>query len=492
MSVPNSSQFPATGNDAFPVVDGTVTLQTAQHSKLHNLAHSALSNIQTYLGRNAADPLTFGAPDSDLSWDTSVSVTLKKVATALRTVRTGIGTPVGSTVGTVYGDINTVSTRVGTTSASAASTSAHGKINNINQRIGTTSDTHTAATVYGAIANSSKVSADARAVINTTLGEKLNLTGGTLTGVLTTGSQITANGAIVMNNSGLTVKSGGSNVFTVSGSTPTFIQPLVLSASAQSASHAVRKDQMDSGLALKANQPATGQAMLRFTAGQSANPVTTWLGNNANVLTSNPPVTNGQHTNGSNIQFQWVVGHNTIYAHVDAKTGVNGMDGVLGSGSQIRRMAHVPASTHKPADWPVSSEAVVASNNSISMLWYEPVIAVAVDEQQRGNIAWASGSSLRIKNLDFDTKPDFEGFFDSIHTAVFHYKDLPEVGSVMSGQHHVGFIAEEVEAAVEQFGLPRDVVTYSADGLPSGLSDRDLIAVLWNVVKKMKDTPETA
>lgn len=490
MSVPDSSQYPTTGNDTFPVVDGTVTLQTAQHSKLHNLVHSALANIQTYIGRDTTHYL--GVSEADLSWDTNVIATLKKVALAVRGVKADLGTKPAGSAGSAFLDIANVSARTGTTADATTSTSAHGKINKINQTIGTTSDVHSSPTIYGAIAAANKARSDADIATTATLGQKLNLTGGTLTGALTTNAAVIANSSLTVESSNFTVNWHGSPIFFTALGYPTFMVPLTLSP-ATSDGHAVRKDQMDTALNLKADKPGTGQAMLRFTAGQSANPVTTWLGNNPNVLTSNPPVTNGNHTNGSNIQFQWVGAHSTIYAHIDAKTGVIGQDGVLGSGSQIRRFATLPEISIKPPGWPTSSRAVVSVNNSIQMLWFENnTVVVGVDDQQIGNIQWAPGSSLNIKNLDFDTKPDYEGFFDSINTAVFHYKTIPQVGAAMAGQHHVGFIAEEVEAAAEQFGLPRDVVTYGGDGLPSGLSDRDMIAVLWNIVKKMKDTQEIA
>lgn len=483
MSVPDSSTYPST-NDVFPVVDGAVTLQTAQHSKLHNLAHSALANIQTFVGRAVSYTGT-----GELAWTTSVIATLDRVSSVLAGLKTTVGTVSdATTTPTVYGAINNVSARTGTVSDSISATSAHGKINKINATVGTSSDSHTANTVYGAIAAANKTSSDNLTTVNAALAQKLNLTGGTITGALTTNSSVTANGAVTVASSNFTITNQGANVFTSTSGQPEFYVPLNLVA-ATNAEHAVRKDQMDAGLALKANVPGTGQAMLRFTSGQSANAVTVFMGNDPNVLTSNPPVLDGAHTNGSNIQFQWKSAHGTNYMHIDARTGVEGADGVTGTGAQILPVAWAPPVWNRPSGWPVSAKAAIcySTANDIGFFWVLNQVAVAIDTTHYGNIQFQSGSSLRLKVLDEETTPDYLGFFDAIGTAVFRYRDADVVGAANANKHHIGFIAEEIEAAAEQYSIPGDIVTYDSEGQPIGLSDRDLVAVLWNVVKDLRN-----
>lgn len=484
MSVPDSSTYPS-ADDVFPVVDGAVTLQTAQHSKLHNLAHSALANIQTFVGRAVSYTGT-----GELAWTTSVIATLDRVSSVLAGLKTTVGTVSDATTApTVYGAVNNVSARTGTVSDSISATSAHGKINKINTTIGTSSDAYTVNTLYGKIAAANKTSADNLTTVNAALAQKLSLTGGTLTGTLTANSSIIANGSLAINSSNLQVFWQGSGIFTTALGEPEFTVPLTI-ASATASDHAVRKDQMDAGLALKANAPGTGQAMLRFTSGQSANPVTVFMGNDPNVLTSNPPVLDGVHTNGSNIQFQWKSTHGTNYMHIDARTGVAGADGVTGTGKKILPVAWAPPEWNRPSGWAVSAKAAICFNtdHDIGFLYVLSQVAVAIDQTNYGNIQFQSGSSLRLKVIDEETTPDYLGFFDAIGTAVFHYRDADVVGAVNANKHHIGFIAEEIEAAAEQYSIPGDIVTYDSEGQPIGLSDRDLVAVLWNVVKDLRNT----
>lgn len=497
MTISVTSSFP-TSNDTFPTVSGASTLGAAEHSNLHNLTFSALSALQTHLGRSNTYTAT-----GDLAWNTSAIITMGRLATAITGVRSAIGsTSDSSAVSSVYGAIATVQGRVGTTADATTATTAHGKINKINTTIGASTDTYTASTVYGAIASARKLTTDlvgspsdssSMSTVYGNLAKKLNTTGGTITGA------VDFNGATSVNGGGLTVDvdplySQGL-VISLAGTTQMAfgpgavfnVSPMVPTATASGA--AVPKSQMDTALAAKQDKPGTGQAMLRFTAGQSADPVTVWLGNNPSALTSNPPVTDGNHTGGSNIQLQWNSSRSMLRYHIDARTNVAGQNGTVGAGAVYHDIA--PARTVKPATWPDATTAVMThGTNEMGLVWYLNSPYLSVDTTIVGALAFQSPSSQRFKTIDNSVVPDYLGFLKAVNVVRFTYKDEDVVGSQVAGQTHVGFIAENVAQAAALNNIPDDVVIYDAQGLPTGISDRDMTAVLWKIVQDLtRDTP---
>jgi len=239
--------------------------------------------------------------------------------------------------------------------------------------------------------------------------------------------------------------------------------------------------------------PTNGTLPLFYAPGQSPNPVTVW---NRGLMV------NGSHTGGSNIQFEWtdasVADRATLRAHIDAQAGKPGMQGFIGAGKAFFDLAWLPNlqvsigvfGGYKDTRYAVVNGSLNGQEHRMIMAWNHTQtnrILVAQEGQHLGQIVIEGTSSPHLKT-DVRQARSARGlgdFFDAVDTYTYRYTDDEEAGCYR-GTKHVGFMADQVAQAAEDAGLPDGFTIADEDGNAVGLQDRDLLAVLWAVVKEQK------
>jgi len=236
----------------------------------------------------------------------------------------------------------------------------------------------------------------------------------------------------------------------------------------------------------KATAPPVAGAYVPWTTpGYSGTPVLVW-----NRTPADLPVGGGQPSNGTMIQLQWIAKNwptdrvkSTLRAHIDAAPGQ--------PGRQSFDLAPAHDQPLATAAGPMDSAVMSYDNQHLSMLIYNGACVVGMNGTNLGALAWVKPSSQRFKAVDTKSAPDAAAMVADVSPVVFEYKTDDTVPTAFQGQKHYGFIAEDVAAAAAAHGLPDAVVTRDAEGHPDGLSDRDLLAVLWAAVQDLQAEVQT-
>ena len=227
----------------------------------------------------------------------------------------------------------------------------------------------------------------------------------------------------------------------------------------------------------KANLPAPNANVVWLPAPYNNAPVTVWNHDPGGI--TNPP------SNGSVIQLQWMHYNwpadkvaSTLRAHIDAPPVAPG------KGWFDLAPAHdQPIAT---ATGPMDSAVMSYDYQHLSILVLGSAPVLAMNGANLGTLQITPPSSARIKTVDTKAVPDCAGMVAAVDPVTFTYNESEDVPSAWAGTRHYGFLAEDVEAAAAAHNLPDTLVTRDGDGKPDGLSDRDLIAVLWGAVQDLQ------
>lgn len=233
-------------------------------------------------------------------------------------------------------------------------------------------------------------------------------------------------------------------------------------------------------LSNKQNKPPSGYGYLTFNPEyQSEYAVTNW---------------GARH----NIQLQWVLPPyteqetGTVRAHIDAPGG--GMPGV-------RWFDLAKSATKDPWVYKMDTAVMASSpyNITLNALSANGGVQIGVDFNWIGTLSILAPSSSRFKNAisELSTEKCVQ-FFEEVPAVSFQYTNdtnpahKDSVGSSIAGTVHAGFIAEDAERAMSLVGLPSGMVTSHRDEdtgarVLDGVETRDLLAVLWQVVKHQSE-----
>lgn len=171
--------------------------------------------------------------------------------------------------------------------------------------------------------------------------------------------------------------------------------------------------------------------------------------------------------------------------------------------ARVSERALQPPDENTPGGWgrgkyAVVSRGSVSNPNVISLFWSSGarVVRIGVDVTNMGNLMLEPPSLAAAKNSlrkasearTMPDAPDYEGFFDAVDVYDFDYLpyDEYENNGTFAGTSHIGWVADFVESALEANNMPDGVITRDPEGNVEGISDRDMCAVLWQVVKDLK------
>jgi len=215
----------------------------------------------------------------------------------------------------------------------------------------------------------------------------------------------------------------------------------------------------------------------------------------------------GTHTSGENIQFEWTTaapsGQATLRAHIDAQQGVPGMGGATSAGKAFFDVSWQPPDTTSLGSWgDMKSTRYAVASGSVNgqdhklVMGYNSADGTRFIMSSNGNyigqlkMDMPSDRSLKSSIVDRSAggaakagAPDFVGFVDAVHVYTFTFNGSGAGGWASTA--HTGFMADEVQAAAAAANIPSGVVTTGKGGAADGVSDRDMVAVLWAAVQQL-------